>query len=384
MKKITVVGGGNAGCLTALYCAWHGKGKVEVEVELIHNPKIPPERVGQGTVLEAPALLWAATGFNWYNNNIHATFKSGILYENWGKVNDKVYHTFPADSMAMHYSPWDMRQSILNSGHFKVTESSVLDTKNIDADYIFDCRGKPKDLSDYTTLRNPINACLLGKPLWKTTDEYWSRHVATPDGWTFVIPAHPDSPTHDNSIGYCYNSKITKRKDAEKNFADMFDVEIKDHIKFKNYVAKEPVIDGRIFLNGNRLFFLEPLESTAIQAYTQVARDVFNHYIPGKSNVQSLSNHILSYIRQLQTFILWHYQFGSKYDTPFWEYAKSIPFETYGHFDKYLGYSKISDCMPDLDRYGGRTQNKNYGQWPPASFKNWNEGMNNKYLKTEQ
>ena len=129
---------------------------------------------------------------------------------------------------------------------------------------------------------------------------------------------------------------------------------------------------------------MEPLESTAIQAYTQVARDVFNHYIPGKSNVQSLSNHILSYIRQLQTFILWHYQFGSKYDTPFWEYAKSIPFETYGHFDKYLGYSKISDCMPDLDRYGGRTQNKNYGQWPPASFKNWNEGMNNKYLKTEQ
>ena len=73
MKKIVIVGGGNAGCLTALYCAWHGKGKVEVEVELIHNPKIPPERVGQGTVLEAPALLWAATGFNWYNNNIHAT-----------------------------------------------------------------------------------------------------------------------------------------------------------------------------------------------------------------------------------------------------------------------------------------------------------------------
>ena len=83
MKKITVVGGGNAGCLTALFCAWHGKGRFDVEVELVHNPEIPPEKVGQGTVLEAPALLWGATGFNWYNNNIHATPKTGILYEGW-------------------------------------------------------------------------------------------------------------------------------------------------------------------------------------------------------------------------------------------------------------------------------------------------------------
>ena len=27
MKKITVVGGGNAGCFTALYCSWMGKDK---------------------------------------------------------------------------------------------------------------------------------------------------------------------------------------------------------------------------------------------------------------------------------------------------------------------------------------------------------------------
>ena len=209
MKKITVVGGGNAGCLTALYCAWHAKGKVDIEVELIHNPKIQPERVGQGTVLEAPALLWAATGFNWYDNNIHATFKSGILYENWGKVNDKIFHSFPADSMAMHYCPWEMQKSVLESGHFKVKESGALDIDKIDSDYIFDCRGKPKDLSNYDQLKNPINACILGKPNWDTTEAYWSRHVATPDGWTFVIPASKESPSNEYCVGYCYNSNIS-------------------------------------------------------------------------------------------------------------------------------------------------------------------------------
>ena len=47
-------------------------GRKNVEVELIYNPEIPVERVGQATLLNPPAILWGSTGFNWYNNNIHA------------------------------------------------------------------------------------------------------------------------------------------------------------------------------------------------------------------------------------------------------------------------------------------------------------------------
>ena len=35
----------------------------DIEVELIYNPEIPPERVGQATLLDPPGLLWAATDF---------------------------------------------------------------------------------------------------------------------------------------------------------------------------------------------------------------------------------------------------------------------------------------------------------------------------------
>ena len=52
--------------------------------------------------------------------------------------------------------------------------------------------------------------------------------------------------------------------------------------------------------------------------------------------------------------------------------AEKLPFKD-ETFDKFLGYSKISDCIPIT--YGGTTQNKLYGQWPAYSFKNWNEGM---------
>ena len=89
---------------------------MDLEVELIYNPEIPPERVGQATLLDPPRMLWNATGFDWYHNQINATFKSGILYEGWGQVNDKVFHDFPSDGMAMHYCPWEMQKHVLDSG----------------------------------------------------------------------------------------------------------------------------------------------------------------------------------------------------------------------------------------------------------------------------
>ena len=54
---------------------------------------------------------------------------------------------------------------------------------------------------------------------------------------------------------------LTSKEDAEKNMLEMFDVEVTKHLNFKNYVSTKPIKDGRIFKNGNRLFFLEPMES---------------------------------------------------------------------------------------------------------------------------
>ena len=372
MTKVSVVGGGNAGCITALYLSWYKK---ELEVELIYNPDVPCERGGQASVLDPPKLLWAATGFNWYNNPIHATFKSGILYEGWGQFNEKLFHGFPAHSMAMHYCPWEMQKHVLNSGHFKVTEGDV-DPKDVDADYVFDCRGKPKDFSDYDDLINPTNAAILAKPNWDTTKAFWSRHVATPDGWTFIIPTHSESPSHDYCVGYCYNSNITSKEDAESNLSSMFDVEIKKHLKFKNYLAKNPIVDDRIFLNGNRLFFLEPLESSSVQAYVECARFFVDYIITKKESIEQAACSAKQYIRQLQNFVLWHYQFGSKYDTPFWDYATKLSFKdkTFDAMVEYCLQTSKRDILPKS--YGGMTSElSQYGQWPANSFKVWYEGM---------
>ena len=370
--KISVVGGGNGGCFTALYIAWHRK---DIEVELIYNPEILPERVGQATLLNPPGLLWAATGFDWYHNPIHATMKSGILYEGWGQVNDKVFHPFPPNSMAMHYCPWEMQASIMQSGHFKVTHGDV-DPKDVDADYVFDCRGKPDDFSNYEDLDNPINACILGRPKWNTSKNSWSRHVATPDGWTFVIPTRKSSPSNDFCVGYCYNSDITQKEVAEYNFLEMFDVEVTIHVKFKNYIAKNPTIDDRIILNGNRLFFLEPLESSSTQTYIMWVKYIVDHVLKGEATFKNASKEVRRYIEQVKNFVLWHYQCGSKYDTPFWDYARSLTFKD-DAFDAMLYESRTYDKYGIIPKsYGGYTIDGNeYGQWAPYSFKVWYQGM---------
>ena len=370
--KIVVIGAGNGGCFTALHTGWYTRNNPDVEVELIYNPETSPEVVGQATVIDVPSLLWAATDFNWYNNNINATFKSGILYEGWGKVNDKVFHTFPADKMAMHYCPWEMQNLVLNSGHFKVTEGEV-HPYQVDADYIFDCRGKPDDFSDYEDLKNPINACILAEPNWDTTKALWSRHVATPDGWTFVIPTHSSSPSHKYCVGYCYNSNVTSKEIAENNFLNMFDVNVTKHVNFRNYVAKNAVVDDRIFKNGNRLFFLEPMESSSSQAYISWVRMIFDYIFNNKDFNPNAS--VINYIKQLQNFVLWHYQYGSKYDTPFWDYAKTFTIDDPRFYEikDLCSKSSMYDCRPVY--YGGDAQITGFGQWDLYSFKCWNDGM---------
>ena len=233
----------------------------------------------------------------------------------------------------------------------------------------FDCRGKPDDFSEYEDLKNPINTCILAEPNWNTTKALWSRHVATPDGWTFVIPTHSSSPSHKYCVGYCYNSNITSKENAENNFLNMFDVNVTNHVNFKNYVAKNAVVDNRIFKNGNRLFFLEPMESSSSQAYLSWVRMTFDYIFNDKDF--NPSEAVIKHIKQLQDFVLWHYQYGSKYDTPFWDYAKTFTIDDPRFYEIKDMASNISkyDARPTIS--GGTSKDFLYGQWALFSWKCW-------------
>lgn len=371
--KITVIGAGNAGCLTALHYSYFTRNRKDISIELIYNPNRPPEKVGQGSIQSLPKLLFQSMLVNWHDNPIDATPKFGILYEGWGKKRDKVYHPFPFDSVALHMSPNKLQDTILKSGYFSVKEQDIIDYNQIDSDYIFDCRGKPDSLDDYLELENPVNSVVLAQDSKRDLYQNWTRTVATPDGWCFVIPNTSDT----TSYGYLYNHKITSEKNARENFEQLFGVESGDQFKFNQYVAKNPIIDDRIILNGNKLFFLEPLEATAIGSYIHWIRLTFDWVIYGNTTPTLITKEFHEYVSQINNFISWHYMFGSKYDTPFWEEAKKISFKD-PLFDKNLLNAKQHSFEELVWRnFNDVEERKGYGQWNAWNFKYWYEGMTN-------
>ena len=105
-----------------------------------------------------------------------------------------------------------------------------------------------------------MNSVLLSTKHERDPDLTYTRCVATPNGWTFVIP-------NENSVsyGYLYNNKITTRNDAVEDFCEKFNVsKIYDELVFENYMAKNFIVGERTILQGNAYGFIEPMEATSI------------------------------------------------------------------------------------------------------------------------
>lgn len=365
-EKIAIIGAGNAGCISALnlhYLRETEDYNID-EIEIYHDPNINIEKVGQGTQLNIRETIFDVLDLDWVNkNNIKATIKQGIRYKGWGKNTDDFFHAFRSGSFAMHYVPKLFSEQVLESGIFNVVEKTITDPENeIDATYIIDCRGRPDKLDDsYDILTNPINSVILARKEGADPNLLWTEHIATPNGWVFVIPNH-DSV----SYGYLYNNTITTKEDAEKDFIQRFDVEPNGYLSFDNYIAKDMWRGERTILNGNSYSFIEPMEAIASLVHHNVSESLYDVMIGAQSR-EEVNNIVHTEILQVQDFILWHYKNGSIYDTPFWNYAQSLAYSNNNalidHIQKCieLPYIFNPENQEDLE----------YAYWEPPSYKCW-------------
>ena len=380
-KKLAIVGAGNAACITAMTSHLYGVVTGDPDgnslydpIDIYYDPEVPISRVGQGTLPGLTHIMSQVLGATFYEkeNYFKGKLKSGVLYENWGKSGAKHFHPFIMSHIAIHYEPKQFSKAILECGLFNVIEKNIKDPeKEIDADTIWDCRGLShkqylENKDDYLPVINPLNAAILAKGPYDP-ELHYTRTVATPNGWTFVVPNFDST-----SIGYLYNSDITPRNRAEKNLTKMFDVEPDGHLNFSNYVAKSMFRGERTILNGNKLAFVEPLEANSSPFYQDVSgiawHAIFN--ILKKEEMDRMMHYKMA---QIQNFLLWHYDKGSKYDTEFWRYAKKISKNTWERDIEFLRMIEHSRSKGELEFYnrGGDPPEDVYGQWHANSFKNW-------------
>ena len=338
--KVAIIGKGLAGILTAM--AWKAHYPA-TEIEIYYDPFSPIEPVGSGSW---PNMLDLITEFqttnpecwpSWRDADWDQTVKTGISYKGWGK---DWFHDFGMNRVAMHFDPKKFCDDMARN--FKCIPKRV--GYNIDADFIYDCGGSPfsgrecssESWDRYTLLQNPLNRVLLAE-----TDPYSSVYcttdsIATKDGWTFVIPLQSRT-----SVGYMFNSDITSDNEALDNFAEQFgEHRLLGFRSFHNYMAKNPVIDGRIFMNGNKYFFIEPLEATSVTGYMVWIERTLRYIMEG-ANLKDMVDDNQRDIQENANFLLYHYAHGSEFDTPFWDYAKGL-YKPCRVFDNIIDEAKLS------------------------------------------
>ena len=214
----------------------------------------------------------------------------------------------------MHFDPEAFTNYWCKSGLFNVVEEHVTPDDLMD-DWIYDCSGTPDNFDNYYTLENPLDSVVLGNTLPIKSEV--TRAVATPDGWCFEIPLRSST-----TYGYLYSTTTTKDEVAVKNFRDLFKVAETKTRRFKNYCAKMPVVSDRVFLNGNKYFFIEPLEATAIMVTCVTIRNaskLINKH-KGWSSKGSiiLSKVMADFLDETMEYVLGHYTLTDRTDTEYW------------------------------------------------------------------
>lgn len=321
MDKIAIIGRGTAGCLAAT----HVLRRTTLDVDWYFDDNIKPQAVGEGSNLVFPVALNTNINFQHYQlEELDGSFKQGILKEGWG--NGKQFmHTFPPPSVGYHFNANKFQDFVVkhfdNNPRIK-THVGNFKHDDIDATFIMDCSGKPSDYDDLTMSDYiPVNSVYVTQCYWDHVRFQHTITDAVDHGWVFGIPLR-----NRCSVGYMYNNNITSleevKEDVKKIFAkyNLTPSEDTNAFSFKNYYRTKN-FDGRVAYNGNASFFLEPLEATSIAMMEYI--NVFSMHLWAGQNTEEECNRLYTNkIQNIENVIMLHYFAGSKYDTPFWDYAK--------------------------------------------------------------
>lgn len=349
-KKLAVIGVGSGGILTlAHFCS---KLDNSWDIVSIHNPKINIIGIGESTNPAVIETLEYGLNFSMLDDleALDATYKFATRYKNWG--DDYIDSPLLGGRSAIHFNNFKLkdfafeRLAKLWPEKFKTLVGNVESMTNVydenslsctgvelivDGvshlfDYVIDCGGFPSDYSNYVVLdKMPVNHCLVHN-IMEPGDWNYTGHRAHKNGWMFEIPLQSRQ-----SYGYLYNDVLTTKEDAMDDFSKLIGVpkEKLDNIEysFKSFYSKNPVT-GRIFKNGNRCVFYEPMGAASMYMYSKInlvyERHIISEATTGVPYLEHLTTaEVLKTVQQIHDLICFFYHKGSIYQSEFWEYAKT-------------------------------------------------------------
>jgi hypothetical protein len=372
-KKITILGRGTAGMLAVTH--FHRWAK-NCEIELYYDPAIAPQAVGEGSTLDFPRALYENIGFRHADlPHVDGSFKGGIWKTGWSNGAEYM-HNFPPPGVGYHFNAVKLQNYIKDclKDKIKIIEQSIT-AEQVDADFVMDCSGKPASYEDFVLTESiPVNSVHVTPCYWDHAKFQHTLTLARPYGWVFGIPLQ-----NRCSIGYLYNNTINTLEEVKEDVKEVFSeyglTPSTDYntFSFKNYYRKQNFSD-RVVYNGNASFFLEPLEATSISLMDTILRMASDNWA-GIVSTERVNQDYIDTVQEIETMIMLHYFAGSKFKTPFWDFAQERGSKIIARakqnpkFNEYVNDSKQD--MNILLKIGG-----NFGTWGKQSFKQNLENLN--------
>jgi len=323
--KVAIIGRGTSALVTAMIILRRGH-----QVDCFYDPDRPHLRVGESTTPHISSLLRDVLGMcigTMVDDKI-ASYKNGVHFINWG-VGGEFTHPFNSNHTAFHldsgrFNPYVADLLTKKRGVEFIAEKyngyEVINNRSIsingrEYDFVVNCSGWQEDKEYDEPLFETVNSAILyTEP--GTYQFHHTLHRATEDGWQFGIPFPELGENGETHCGYMYNTKFSSDDSVKAKFEGR---EYK-HISWKPRYAKKMINNQFEAFNGNRLFFMEPLQALSLDYYKLLAEKIVN-FIESRT-IESFSQVNKEYRVEMidyQYALALHYQFGSIHKTPFWE-----------------------------------------------------------------
>jgi hypothetical protein len=323
-NKVALIGKGTAGCQAAAHLFTYMPNH---ELDWYFDPETKPQAVGEGSNLVLPRNMYRTLSFNYEElvKHVDGWVKLGIYKSNWGKTEKDFVHSFLMPNTAIHFNAIKMQDFIFDKlrkePRVNVIESNVR-PEEVDADYVMDCSGRPKNLEAYEVPRFiPVNSVHVNQCYWDFPRINYTITEARPYGWVFGIPLQ-----NRCSIGYLYNNNINTLDEVKEDINVVIDKykltksDTTNTFSFGNYYRKQN-FKANIAYNGNASFFLEPLEATSTQMMDSIQRMAWDIYY-GNLSVEDANAKYTQQLLEIERMIMMHYFAGSIFKTPFWDFAQ--------------------------------------------------------------
>ena len=319
--KIAIVGRGTSSIITTLVCLDYGH-----DIEIFYDPNVDFLSIGESSPPHIPVLLDKILGIKikqLIKDNI-CSIKSGVKFINWGKGNT-FYHTFSPNISSFHLDSKDfnvyVQKAFENIGikyhaervdNYKISGNNVIINEKI-YDFVFFCTGWDS-IDEYKT---PILSTVNSAVLFFENEIYeksYTVHKATEDGWQFEIPFPQKKLTR---MGYLYNRNLISKEEILNKLTDK---KIARTIEWTPRYSKKLLQNKHVAYNGNRLFFVEPLQALSFFYYYSFTEQVCQflkdrtHYAYTRTNV-FYQNEIFT----SQVTLAFHYKYGSVFNTEYWK-----------------------------------------------------------------